>query len=120
MFSDYELAEMQATQEEAMPELVTIERRTLKTNGLGGTSTDAWVAIATNVPARISPSQVLNMGGQGDRNLELEKWNIRLPYGTDLQDKDRILWGAQTIGIEEVKTPRSFGTNVSANGEIVK
>jgi hypothetical protein len=120
MLSDYELEEMQATQEDAMPELVTIERRTLKTNGLGGTSTDAWVAVATDVPARISPSQVLNMGGQGDRNLELEKWNIRMPHGTDLQDRDRIIWGTQTIGVEEVKTPRSFATNVSANGEIVK
>ena len=120
MFSDQQLADMQATQEDAMPERVTIERRTLKTNGLGGTSTAAWVVQATRVPARISPSQVLNMGGQGDRNLELEKWNIRMPYGTDLRDRDRIIWGAQTIGIEEVKAPRSFATNVSANGEIVK
>jgi hypothetical protein len=120
MFSDTELDAMRAVQETAMPERVTIERRTLKTNGLGGTSTDAWVAVATKVPARISPSQVLNMGGQGDRNLELEKWNIRMPHGTDLQDKDRIVWGTQTIGVEEVKAPRSFATAVSANGEIVK
>lgn len=120
MFSVQDLEDMKATQEEAMPELVTIQRSTIKSNGLGGHSVDGWQDRAVNVPARITPSQVLNMGGQGDRNLELEKWNIRMPYGTDLQDKDRILWGDQTIGVEEVKTPRSFATNVSAIGEIVK
>jgi hypothetical protein len=120
MLSDNELASMRATQEEAMPERVTIERRTVKTNGLGGTSTNAWVVQATRVPARITPAQVQMIGGQGDRMLELEKWNLRFPHGTDLRDLDRVLWGTQIIGVEEVKSPRSFATNVSAVGEIVK
>ena len=120
MFSNQQLADMQATQESAMPERVTIERATIKSDGFGGHSTDQWVEVAVNVPARINPAQVLAMGGQGDRMLELEKWNIRMPHGTDLRDKDRILWGTQSIHVEEVKTPRSFATNVSAIGEIVK
>ena len=120
MFSDYDLASMRAVQETAMPERVTIERRTVKTNGLGGTSTDAWIVQAIRVPARITPAQVQLMGGQGDRMLELEKWNLRFPHGTDLLDGDRVLWGAQVIKVEEVKSPRSFATNVSATGEVIK
>ena len=120
MFTSQQLADMQATQETAMPERVVIERATIKSDGFGGHTTDQWNEVAVDVPARITPSQVLNMGGQGDRMLELEKWNIRMPHGTDLLDKDRILWGAQTIHVEEVKAPRSFATNVSAIGQVIK
>jgi hypothetical protein len=120
MFTEEQLAKMQETQTSAMPERVIIERATIKSDGFGGHSVDQWEEVAVNVPARINPAQVLAMGGQGGRMLELEKWNIRMPHGTDLRDKDRILWGTQSIHVEEVKTPRSFATNVSAIGEIVK
>lgn len=103
-----------------MPELVTIKRRVMASDGFGGNTQASLSTVATDVPARISPAQVMAMGGQGDRALELEKWNVRMPHGTDLQDRDVIEWGSQTIKVEEVKSPRSFATNVSAIGEIVK
>lgn len=120
MFNEQDLEDMRAAQDEAMPESVEIQRRTVVADGFGGNGTAAWLTRALAVPARITPSQVMAMGGQGDRSLELEKWNVRMPYGTDLLDGDRVLWGDQTIKVEEVKSPRSYATNVSAIGEIVK
>lgn len=120
MLTAAELASMRAQQTAAMPELVTIKRRVLATDGFGGYEQASLTTVATDVPARITPAQVMTMGGQGDRALELEKWIIRVPYGTDLQDRDLIEWGTQEIKVEEVKSPRSFATNVSATGEVVK
>lgn len=122
MLSDYELEEMRATQVEAMPELVTIKRTTVTSDGFGGNNVSGTVTVASNVPARIKPAQVMIAGGQADRQLELEKWNVRVPHGTDLQDRDLIEWAAQgvTIKIEEVKYPSSQSTAISAIGEMVK
>lgn len=120
MFTTADMADMQSTQNDAMPELVTIKRRMMQSDGFGGNTEMGLTTIATDVLARITPSQVMAMGGQGDRSLELEKWNIRVPAGTDLQDRDHIFWDEQEIVVEEVKSPRSWATAISAIGEIVK
>ena len=111
---------MRATQEEAMPDLATIKRETRASDGFGGHDVSGLTTVASNVPARITPSQVMAAGGQADRYLELERWNVRMPYGTDLQDRDLIEWDGQTIRVHEVKYPRSWATAISAIGEIVK
>jgi len=103
-----------------MPELVTIKRRVMQSDGFGGNTVMGLTTIATDVPARITPSQVMAMGGQGDRALELEKWNIRVPVDTNIQDRDLLVWDEQEIMVEEVKSPRSYATAISAIGEIVK
>jgi hypothetical protein len=116
-----ELAGLRTHQEGAMPELVTIKRRGAQTqDGKGQFVQAAYVTVASDVPARITPSQVMMAGGQGDRALELEKWQLRFPHDTDVQDRDLIVWGTIEIEVEDVKQARSWMTAISATGEIVK
>lgn len=117
--SDYELGQMRATQESAMPEVVTIKRRAITSDGFGGSTTGTPTTVASNVPARITQAQVQTMGGQAARDLLLEKWTVRMPTGTDLQDEDFVVWGSLTLQVEDVKN-RTWETCVSAMGEVVK
>ena len=112
---------MRATQEgEGMPDTCVIKRRVMASDGFGGHTQASLTTVASDVPCRITPSQVMVAGGQADRKLELEKWSVRVPYGTDIQDRDLIEWQSVTIQVEEVKSPRSYSTAISAIGEVVK
>lgn len=117
--SDYELAQMRATQDSAMPERVTIKRRAITSDGFGGATTGTPTTVATDVPARITQAQVQVMYGQAARDLQLEKWTVRVPVGTDLQEEDFIVWGSLTLQVEDVK-PRTWETVISAQAEVVK
>jgi hypothetical protein len=102
-----------------MPESVTIKRRALTSDGFGGATTGTPSTVASAVPARITQAQVQVMGGQAGRALLLEKWTVRMPVGTDLQDEDFIIWGTITLQVEDVKA-RTWDTCVSAMAEVVK
>lgn len=119
LISDYELLQMRAIQYAAMPERVTIERRTITSDGFGGATTGANATIAVNVPARITQAQQMAMLGQSDRDLLIEKWTIRLPTGIDLKDEDFIVWGKITLQVEDVKD-RTWATCLTAMAEVVK
>lgn len=119
MFTAHELTEMRAVQERAMPETVTIERRNLSSDGFGGVVDGARSTVASNVPARITQAQVQVMYGQVARDLQVEKWTIRVPYGTDLQDEDFVIWGSTVFQVEDVKS-RGWMTTVSASAEVLK
>jgi len=118
-FGGFELERLRVSQDSAMPELVTIKRRVTSSDGFGGIRTDTPLTIATDVPARITQAQVQIMYGQASRALELEKWSVRVPHGTNLQDEDFVIWGDLTLQVEDVKD-RSWDTCVSARAEIVK
>jgi hypothetical protein len=61
-------------------------------------------------------------GGQADRGLELEKWTVRLPWGTDVQDGDVLEWAKEDIQlqVEDAKTSKTRGTAVTCSAEKVK
>ena len=117
--STWELTQMRATQTAAMPERVTIKRPVLETDTFGGVNRVTPVVIAEDVPARITQAQVQVTLGQAGRALGLEKWTIRMPYGTTLADEDLVEWGGHTLTVEDVKA-RDWATTLSAKAEIVK
>ena len=119
MLTDRELSLMRAEQEKLMPETVIVERVTATDDGFGGTKDDVWAVVASGVPARITQAQTLDMGGQAGRKIEVEKWTVRVPFGTDIQERDRILWGAVIIRVDEVKLG-SHKTALTVAGERVK
>lgn len=119
MFPFGELERMRETQELALEDTVTIKRRVLTSDGFGGSTTQAPVTVAENIPARVTQAQVQNMGGQAARDLLLEKWTVRLPVGTSVEEEDYIHWGDIVIQVEDVK-PRTYNTAVSIMGEVVK
>lgn len=119
MFSRRDLRLMRRTQANALPDRVTIHRQIANADGFGGW-TPSDDPIATNVPARITEAQMLNFPGQGSREILVEKWTIRLPWGTDLRDGDII---EDTAGnryeVDNVKA-RNWDTTVSAALKVVK
>ena len=119
MLTDRELAQIRAEQEKVLPEVVTIERASRTSDGFGGHGNASWVAVASDVPARITQAQTLDLGGQGGRKIEVEKWTVRVPYGTDMREHDHVLWGDVTIRIDELKAG-TYRTVLTGAGEVVK
>ncbi len=118
-FSARELDLMREDQEVYFPETVTIKRRNLSDDDFGGVTSGALLTVVADVPARLTQAQVQDTLGQLSRDVQLEKWTIRLPLGTDVEEEDRIIWGDRTILVDDIK-PRSFATVTTVMGELVK
>lgn len=110
---------MRDVQFATMPDVVDIERRSNTDDGFGGRKDTTWVPIASDLPARVTKAQTINMGGQAARGIEVENWTVRLPYGTDCQENDRIKYDGIYILVDEVKLG-SWKTVLSVAGEKVK
>ena len=121
MLSDRELRAIRKEQEEWLPDTVTIQRATRSSDGFGGHGDAVWADVASDVPARITKAQTLDMGGQAGRKIEIEKWTVRLPHGTEVREFDRIVWTTEglTIRVDEIKHG-SYRSVVSVAGELVK
>ena len=118
-FTDRELRLIRAEQETAMPERVEIQRKLRVNDGFGGSQNTVWTPIASNLPARVTMGQTLDMGGQAARKMEVEKWTVRLPWATDVKEHDRILWDGIAIAVDEIKTG-SYRSAKTVAGERVK
>jgi hypothetical protein len=119
MLTDRELRAMRDTQFATMSDTVEIQRRTNTDDGFGGRTGTTWATVVSDIPARVTQSQTLDMGGQAGRKIEIEKWTVRLPYGTDCREHDRIIYGSIVISADEVKLG-SWKTVLSVAGELVK
>src|SRR5690242_14496022 len=104
-------AYMQATQLEAMPGTVVIQRNTHASDGQGGYS-DVWAAIGTAI-GRIYPKS-LAMGREavtGAQVASLTQWYATLPVGTDVQAKDKLFYDSRTW---EITTTNNSEMNKTA------
>jgi len=107
--SDNTLAQMRADQAKLRPDTCTIRRYTTASDGMGGI-TETWANLATGVTVRIMPA------GDSARELlvaagltQLDAWLITLPYGQDVNEKDRIVSGGRTFEVIGVQ-PHSWET----------
>ena len=119
MLTDREIRQMRDVQNATMPDVVDIERRTNVDDGFGGRKDKTWQTIASDMPARVTKAQTINMGGQAARGIEVENWTVRLPYGADCQEHDRIKYQGIYISADEVKLG-SWKTVLTVAGEKVK
>ena len=119
MLTDRELRLIREEQVRHMPDTVSIERRTNSDDGFGGRKETTYSVVASGIAARVTQAQTLDLGGQGGRKIEVEKWTIRMPYGTDCREHDRVVWDDIVIRVDEVKD-RTNETAVSVAGERVK
>lgn len=122
MLDAFQLQSMQDTQEASFPDRVRISRIVRTADGKGGFTTGTNSVIHDEVPASITPAQQLAMGGQADRSLEVEKWTVRMPWGTTVQDGDLIYWNVEDISlqVEDAKVSKTRGTAVTCMAEKVK
>lgn len=107
-----DLAYMDATQREAMPGTVVIERNTLADNGMGG-SYEGWNAIGT-VIGRIYPKAI--PGGSemmaGAQETSLVRWAGSFPLGTDVLANDRLFYGSRTWEVISTNNDEMWQTDV--------
>lgn len=122
MFDTWQLTQMQNTQEQAFPDRVTVRRIVYTDDGFGGLNTGVAVVVSDDVPCRINPAQTQMLGGQASRQLEIEKWTLRFPVGTDIQDADVLTWdrGDIQLQVETAKTPKSWETALTVQAEVVR
>ena len=123
MLDDWQMMSMQSTQEEALPDKVDIYRIVRIDDGFGGTGTQAAELVSDDVPCRATPAQTQMLGGQADRQLELEKWTVRVPVGQDIQDDDILVittQGDEQLQVESAKHPKSWETVRTAMCEVVR
>lgn len=102
-----ELAAMQSTLDESLPDSFEIHRNTRSNDGSGG-KTASWASTAT-VSGRLSPP----MGPPGTEELVAGKtrvprrYTLTLPDGTDITARDRVVFGSRTFEVNGV-TARSW------------
>ncbi len=120
--SEAQLESMRATQEDHLPDVLTITRMNRVSDGKGGWKAAAPTTIASDVPCAVVVMQQMVAGGQADRGLEIEKWTVTFEWGTDVQDGDVLEWTAESIQlqVEDAKVSKSNGTAVRCTAELIK
>ncbi len=107
-----DLAYMDATQQQALPGTVVIERYTSSADGMGGETT-AWAAVGT-VVGRIYPRS--NPGGRegvgGAQVISSLQWFGTFPIGTTIYVQDRLVYGGRTWEVTSTNNSEMWQTAV--------
>jgi head-tail adaptor len=98
-----------------LPDTVIISRSTQTSDGMGGVN-DTWANVGT-VAARVSPSSSGSGRTEqivGGEFLAAIPWVVTMPAGTNVNERDRLIYKTQTFEIHRTDTPRSYPTGVRA------
>ncbi|MEO6467498.1 MAG: head-tail adaptor protein [Acidimicrobiia bacterium] len=116
MITDDELTAMRAVLDQSLPDLADISRSTPTSDGRGGTSL-VWATVAS-VPCRIAPAATFGGSEQpvNDVVAGVQRWSITLPAGTNVTGRDRVLVGARTFEVVEVRSTRSYEVSCRVTG----
>ena len=84
----------------------TVQRATTTDEPQGG-KTQAWTTVATCLAGMSQPS-----AGQL-QNFDylvgsLAAWQVKLPIGTNVQEKDQLIIAGQTLNVVKLLNPRSY------------
>lgn len=80
------------------PDTVHITRATRTSDNAGGFTT-SWATVAT-VAGKVQPD--LTQPAEpvaGDRQSSVQRWWVRLPHGTDVTTRDRLVVGTRTFEV---------------------
>lgn len=110
MLSAAELTALRSTLTASLPGTVNVERVSLTSDGMGG-STESW-AVVVGAAARVSPSISGEDRIVGGKDVSEAPWTVTLPQGTDVSVRDRIVAGSVTYEVVATSGTRSFDTCV--------
>jgi head-tail adaptor len=114
MITTADLSWMQGVQNSVQPGTVTIERKSLTADGMGG-YTESWTTAGT-ATGRIYPQErsaiEANSGGQVMSAL---RWWFTAPVGTDVRVSDRIGASDRTYEVESTNNDESYQTAFRAS-----
>jgi hypothetical protein len=102
-----ELASLRAELNSTFPDLATVLRKTVSSNGRGGQTT-SYVAQTPQIAC------IVTIGTTTDRNpkkvehsqqVAVTTWTVKLPFGSSVAISDRLLIGSTTYEIFDTVTP---------------
>lgn len=85
---------LRSLQVATMPDLCSVSRYT-ETNGPDGVTAD-WSTVAADVPCRVSvtSTSATEATGGAEQMRAVSDWQIRVPFGTDVTPRDRVVVAA--------------------------
>ena len=114
-----ELAQIQAdAAQQACDQACTVQRATTTDEPQGG-KTQVWATVTTCLAGMSQPS-----AGQL-QNFEylvgsLAAWQVKLPIGTNVQEKDRLVIAGETLNVVKLLNPRSYPALITVLATEVK
>ena len=90
----------------AMPDTVTIQRKTLDSDKQGG-FTEIWGDAYQNVPARIAAKNGAESAGQGRQDLQAD-FTMTVIYDQSVAQTDRVVHSSGTYEIQFVDSGKSW------------
>ena len=103
-----DLTYMQAETRKAMPDTVTIQRKSLAGDGQGGYA-ESWVNSYQNVPARLSFTGGAESIAAGRQDLQPTSI-LTVGYDQSVEPTDRVLHSSGTYEIQSVDTGKSWSS----------
>lgn len=129
LISKGQLKQFRKLSEGIMPSLCAIQHQSL-TREPGAVSRIAYVPdpALTDVPCRLSIVGLPNQLVTADQLRTAARWNVTLPLGTVVLEKDRLVVTGEdldgnpylvTLDVAGIETPKSYAIHVKVSGTLV-
>ncbi len=104
-----DMAYMRSQANQALPDVVSILRRTLESDKQGG-FTEGWSIVYENIPARISFMSSAEKFAVAREDVDT-RFTVTVAYDQSLEQSDRISHGEDTYEVVSVTSSRSWDTS---------
>ena len=101
-----DLAYLRTESRTAMPDSVTIQRKTLVSDQQGG-FTEGWADVYQNIQGRVSVSSGSESVSEGRQDVKVDA-TLTLAYDQSIEQSDRVLHGGQTYEIVSVDAGKTW------------
>lgn len=129
LISKGELKQFKKLSEGLMPSLCTIQRQTTEREP-GGVSKLIYTSDpnATDISCRLSIVGLPNQLVTADQLRSAARWNVTLPLGTVVTEKDRMLVSGEdidgnpylvTLDVAGIEAPKSYAIHTKVSGTLV-
>lgn len=118
MIDAAELTEIRADAAATLDKTCVIQRSTTTTDHLGSAS-DSWSDVTTVDAGMAQPSAGL-LANYAYLIGSLSTWKVRMPYGTDVRELDRLVIDGQTLTVQVLLTPQSYAAFATVLASEVK
>ena len=115
--SAQELAEMRDAVSALGETSITITRKTT-VQGPTGNVKPTYAPLAT-VTGNLATPSITMLQNYDSLVANLTAWQVRLPYGTDVQKTDRLVVGGMTLEVQDVMAPHSYSASVRLLATVV-
>lgn len=113
-----ELTLIQSDANALLDKTCLIRRATLTADAYG-TQSETWADVTTVDAGMAQPSAGL-LANYAFLIGSLATWKVRLPYGTDVREKDQLVIDGQTLIVQVILSPQSYSVFANVLASEVK